>query len=66
MASSGSICSECSLVGVQAGWDAVLHVLENQFFKICYGNEHECQSLVVSRKDTADFSGIGNMVTVLK
>ncbi len=43
----GSVGSECKLVRVQAGWDVVFDVLENQFLKALHQNEGECHRVVV-------------------
>ncbi len=37
-----SVCSECKLMKVQAGWDVVLDVLKNQFLKALHQNGGEC------------------------
>lgn len=39
----GSVGSKSKLVRVQAGWDVVLDVLENQFLKALHQNGDECQ-----------------------
>ncbi len=43
----GLVCSECKLLRVQAGWDVVFDVLENQFLKALHQNGGECHRVVV-------------------
>ncbi len=43
----GSVGSEYKLVRVQAGWDVVFDVLENQFLKALHQNGGECHRAVV-------------------
>ncbi len=42
----GSVGSECKLMRVQAGWDFVFDVLENQFLKALHQNVGECHRAI--------------------